>query len=84
MALIRRMLKDCTTIRNYDAECSRKRKETNVKIKEIMEKRKKHMREDLTKIPTHQSQKLLTKADVKKLYPQFTDESVDFYLKVLT
>ena len=46
--------------------------------------RVKILKEDITKIPREQSQKLLSKEDVKKKYPGFTDANMTFYLDMLT
>ena len=42
------------------------------------------MQDDLTKIPREQSLKILSKDEVRKKYPDFKDENVNFYLNILT
>ena len=42
------------------------------------------MQDDLTKIPREQSLKILSKDEVRKKYPGFKDENVNFYLNILT
>ena len=42
------------------------------------------MSEDMTKIPREQAMKILSKEEVRRKYPGFKDNNVNFYLEVLT
>ena len=78
------MIKDCNTVKADRLVSNDRCKQTAKLIKAVNEERKQHYKEDLTKIPTHQSQKLLRKDDLRKMYPNFKDDNHDFFLKVLT
>ena len=77
------MLRKSDTIQDVEKESYEKRRLINKRIKKVIEGSKQHVKDDPTKMGTRQSQKLMTKEDVKKLYPGFKEENIDFYLKIL-
>jgi len=53
MAMIKKMMRECPTIKSNDQAFRKKKRETNDQIKQVMERRKKFLKEDMTKIATH-------------------------------
>ena len=53
MSTLRRMLKECPTMRANQQEFNDRRKQTLKLIKAVNDERKNHYKDDITKIPTH-------------------------------
>lgn len=84
MAKMRQLLKECPTTQHYENLNRQKRYQTKMQIKEVEQERKQLLKDDLTKVHREQSLKVATKKEVQKKYPDFKENNIDFYLKVLT
>ena len=49
----------------------------------MVELKQKLIKEDLTKVPVGQSMKIVTKEQLKEIYPDYKEENLTFYLEVL-
>ena len=83
MAKMKNLLRNCDTTKFYIGQQKKHKQDSAIFARKVAARCKRLMQNDMTRMPLNQNSKLLSKQEVKKKYPQFSEDNQMFYLQLL-